>query len=225
LTHLRIPDAITIFGGIDRTSLIDLPESPPFIDSLVSQGHFEEARGLWVGLVSGAYAQPGHPLTLIWNGSFESDISKSLAQFDWRITRNEYAVTSIDSSIARSGSRSLRIDFTGRDTTTLDGQVKQIVVVKPGSHYRLECYARTENLDTPEGPRVVVTDLASSEIVSSDPIPAGTSDWRAIAIDFTAPVSARVVVIAIKRVPKFSYDNPTRGAVWFDDFVLDERAK
>jgi len=225
LTHSRIPDAITIFGGIDRTSLIDLPESPPFIDSLVSQGHFEEARGLWVGLVSGAYAQPGHPLTLIWNGSFESDISKSLAQFDWRITRNEYAVTSIDSSIARSGSRSLRIDFTGRDTTTLDGQVKQIVVVKPGSHYRLECYARTENLDTPEGPRVVVTDLASSEIVSSDPIPAGTSDWRAIAIDFTAPVSARVVVIAIKRVPKFSYDNPTRGAVWFDDFVLDERAK
>lgn len=225
LKQSRVPDAITIFGGIDRTSLNALPESPAFIDSLVSQGRLEEALGLWVGLVSGAYSQPGHPLPVIWNGSFESDISKSLAQFDWTITRNEYAIPSIDSSTARAGSRSLRINFTGRDTARLDGQVKQKVVVKPGSRYRLECYARTERLDTPEGPRVVVTDLSSTEIVRSDPIPAGSSDWRSIAIDFTAPVSARAVVITIKRVPRFSYDNPTSGTVWFDDFVLTEQAK
>jgi Tetratricopeptide repeat len=225
LKQSRFPDAITIFGGIDRKTLVGLPESPAFIDSLVSQDHLEEARGLWVGLVSGAYAQPGHPLPVIWNGSFESDISKGLAQFDWTIARNEYAIPSIDSSTARTGSRSLRIDFTGRDTARLDGQVKQKVVVKPGSRYRLECYARTERLETPEGPRVVVTDLSSTEIVRSDPIPAGSSDWRAIAIDFTAPVSARAVVITIKRVPRFSYDNPTSGTVWFDDFVLTEQAK
>lgn len=225
LKQSRVADAITVFGGIDRKLLVGLPESPAFIDSLVSQDHLEEARGLWVGLVSGAYAQPGHPLPAIWNGSFESDISKSLAQFDWTIARNEYAIPSIDSTSGRTGSRSLRIDFTGLDTARLDGQVKQKVVVKPGSRYRLECYARTERLDTPEGPRVAVTDLSSTEIVRSDPIPAGSGDWRAIAIDFTAPANTRTLVITIKRVPRFSYDSPTSGTVWFDDFVLIEQAK
>jgi len=225
LKQSRIPDAITIFGGIDRKELFNQPDSRAFIDSLISQNHIDEARGLWVGLVSGAYEQPGHPLSLVWNGSFESDSSKNLPQFDWTIARNEYAVASIDSSIAHSGTRSLRIDFTGRDTTRLDGQAKQIVVVKPGSRYRLECYARTEGLETPEGPRVIVTDLSSTEIVRSDPIPSGSSDWRAIVVHFIAPASARAVVITIQRVPKFAYDDPTRGTVWFDDFVMDEQPK
>jgi hypothetical protein len=225
LNQSRVPDAITVFAGIDRQLLVGMPESPAFIDSLVKQGHFEEARGLWVGLVGGAYAQPGRPLPLLWNGSFESDISNSLAQFDWAIARNEYAVPGIESATTHSGGRSLRIDFTGRDTTRLDGQVKQNLVLRPGVHYRLQFYVKTERLDTPEGPRVVVTDPSNNEIVRSDPIPSGTSDWRAYAIDFTAPVTARSMVLAIKRVPRFVYDNPTSGTVWFDDFVLTEQAK
>lgn len=226
LTQSRAPDAITVFGGIERTSLVALPQSPAFIDALMSKSYVEEARGLWVGLVSGAYAQPGHPLPLIWNGGFESDISKSLTQFDWAIARNEYAIPSIDTSIAHSGSRSLRIDFIGRDTTRLDGQqIKENLILHPGAHYRLEFCARTDRLDTPEGPRIVVADASSTEIVRSEPIPAGTSDWRSFAIDFTAPVSSRAAVLSIKRVPKFSYDNPTSGTVWFDDFVLTEQVK
>ena len=224
LKQERVPDAITVFGGIDRTTLAGLPETPGFIDSLVSQGRLEEARGLWVGLVTGVYAQPGRPLPLMSNGSFESDFSKSMAQFDWTINRNEYAIPSIDSASARTGNRSLRIDFTGRDTTRLDGQVKQLVVVKPGSRYRLECYIRTDRLETPEGPRIVVMDASSTEIAKSDPIPAGSSDWRAIKIDFTAPAS-KSVLITIKRVPRFSYDHPTSGAVYFDDFELVELNK
>jgi hypothetical protein len=27
-------------------------------------------------------------------------------------------------------------------------------------------------------------------------------------------------MIGIKRKPKFSYDDPTRGTVWFDDFSI-----
>ncbi|MEK6320306.1 MAG: tetratricopeptide repeat protein [Acidobacteriota bacterium] len=223
LKQSRASDAITVFGGIDRNSLVGLPDSAAFITSLMSEGRLEEARGLWVGLVSGTYAQPGHALPGIWNGSFESDISKSLAQFDWTITRNDHAVLSIDSNAAHTGGRSLRIDFTGHDTTRLDGQVKQTFLLRPAARYRLECYVKTERLDTPEGPRVVVTDITSStELATSDPIASGSSDWRPIAIDFTAPASARAAIITIKRIPKFSYDNPTRGTAWFDDFVLTE---
>lgn len=226
LKQLRTSDAITVFSGIDRNALVGLPEISAFINSLMSEGRLEEARGLWVGLVSGTYAQPGHPLPGVWNGSFESDIAKNLTQFDWTINRNEYAVPGLDSNTSHAGSRSLRIDFTGRDTARLEGQVKQTIIVRPGVRYRLECYVKTERLETPEGPRIVVTDSSSStEIATSDPVPGGSNDWRLIAIDFTSPASAHAVIVTIKRIPKFSYDNPTRGTIWLDDFVLTELAK
>ena len=161
---------------------------------------------------------------LIWNGGFESDILKGFAQFDWTISRNDYARPGIDSSTFHSGSRSLRVDFTGRDTTRLDGEIKQLAVVRPGARYRLECYVKTDALVTPEGPRIAVTNITlQSEIAVSDAVAAGTSDWHLIAIDFVAPQSAQAVVIKIKRVPRFSYDEPTKGTVWFDDFTLTEQ--
>ena len=222
LRQFRANEAITVFGDIDRDPLILLPDSSAFINSLMAEGHLEEARALWAWLVSGDDSQPA-PLG-IWNGSFESDLSSKLAQFDWAITRSDYALPSIDTTVARTGSRSLRVDFAGRDTTRLDGQIKQIIVVRAGGKYRLECYAKSERLETPEGPRVVVMDITSTkEIASSDAVAAGTNDWRRIAIDFSTPTSARAVVVGIKRVPKFSYDKPTRGTVWFDDFALIEQ--
>jgi hypothetical protein len=226
LKQKRAPDAITVCSGIEREALVSLPEFPGFIDALVSDGRIEEARGLWVGLVGGVYAQPGHPLPGVWNGDFESDAPKNLAQFDWSINRNEYAVPTVDSTTSHSGARSLRIDFTGRDTTRLDGQVKQTVILRSGARFRLECYVKTEGLESPKGPRVVISDLGSSaEIATSDPIPDGSQDWRRITIDFTAAASARAGVVSIRRIPEFSFDKPTRGIIWFDDFVLTEIAK
>ena len=222
----RSSDAITVFSGIDRNSLLDMPDASAFISSLITGGRIEEARGLWVGLVSGAYAQPGRPLPAIWNGSFESDITKNLEQFDWILNRNQYAVPVVDSATSHTGSRSLRIDFTGRDTTRIDGQIKQTIVVRPAARYRLECFVKTDRLETPEGPRIVVTDAPSStELAKSDPISSGSSDWRPITIDFTAPPGARAVTVTIKRIPKYSYDNPTSGTIWLDDFVLTELSK
>jgi tetratricopeptide (TPR) repeat protein len=226
LQQSRAADAITVVSGIDRSALVGLPEVSGFVTSLMSAGRLQEARGLWVGLVSGLYAQPGRPLPGIWNGGFELDISKNLANFDWNLNRDEYAVPIIDSNTAHTGGHSLRIDFTGRDTTRLEGQVKQTLIVRPGARYRLECYVKTERFESPEGPRIVVADFSSSaELAKSDPVPAGSNDWRLNALDFTAPASGPAVILTIKRIPKFSYDNPTRGTIWLDDFVLTELAK
>jgi hypothetical protein len=203
--------------------MADLPQSAELIGSLLSLGLGEQARGLWARLVGGAHASAPPD---IWNGNFESDISKKLPHFDWSVTRNEYAVPGIDSGTAHTGSRSLKIDFTGRDTTRLDGQVKQTVVLRPNTRYRLECYVKTERLDTPLGPRIVISDTSSStEWAASEPIPSGSSDWRKIAIDFTTPPNAGSAILAIKRIPQFSYDEPTRGTVWFDDFALNRQSK
>ena len=226
LKQSRHSEAITTVSGIDRNALAGMSEAPAFITSLISQGRAEEARGLWVGLVSGTYAKPGQPLPALWNGGFESDIAKELSQFDWSLNRNDYAIPSLDPRTAHDGSRSLRLDFTGRDTTRLDGQIKQTIVVKPGSRYRLECYVKSDRLETPEGPRIVVTDESlSTEIATSDPLPPGSNEWRLVTLDFTAPPNARTAAVTVRRLPKFSFDKPTRGTIWFDDFGLTEITK
>jgi hypothetical protein len=174
-------------------------------------------------LVSGIYAQPGRPLPVIWNGSFESEISRSFGQFDWSLARNEYVSAAVDTGTGHTGDHSLRLNFSGRDTTRLDGQVKQLITLRPGARYTFECYAKTDQFETPEGPRIVIADIASGvELASSTPVSSGSSDWRRLSFDFTAPPSTRAVVLTIKRVPKFSYDNPTRGTIWFDDFAISE---
>jgi hypothetical protein len=212
-------EAADVFMSIDRASRVSAAaESSVFMSGLIAAGKMETARDLWsdlVGVDRGA--------ALIWNGGFESDIQRSFSQFDWSFNRSEYAILSLDPGSAHSGSRSLKIEFAGRDTTTLDNEIRQLVAVTPGARYVLECYFRTEDLEAPEGPRVVVTDDASNWIAASAPVPAGSSDWRPLSVEFVAPQTGKgAVVISIKRKPRFSYDEPTRGAVWFDDFSMKQ---
>src|SRR5262249_43820615 len=122
-----------------------------------------------------------------------------------------------------SGSQSLRITFTGRDTTRIDGEIKQLIVTKPGQHYRVECYARSDGLITPGAPYLAVLDTRTlREIGASGPAPTGSSDWAPLVCEFIAPENSEAVLIEIRRLPKFSYDEPTQGTMWIDDFRLME---
>ena len=124
---------------------------------------------------------------------------------------------------AHSGSRSLRLEFTGRDTLRLNGEIKQLVVVRPQTRYRLEFYVKARDFVSPEGPRLVIAhSRASAEIARSAPIVEGTYDWQRVTLEFVAPADWGALLLTIKRTPKFSYDEPTRGALWLDDFTLTE---
>ncbi len=220
----RPAEAASVFGSIDRTSrLASSAESSNFLNSLIAAGGLQPARDLWNEMAGG-----DRESALLWNGGFESDLLRDFGQFDWTFGRSEYARFAVDSAVGHSGSRSLRIEFAGRDTTQLDNEIKQLVLVRPGARYTLECYAKTTGLETPEGPRVVVASSASANwIAASDPVARGSSDWQRIAVDFVGPPAtsggASAVFVSIKRKPKFSYDEPTRGTVWFDDFSLKEQ--
>jgi tetratricopeptide (TPR) repeat protein len=149
------------------------------------------------------------------------------AQFNWSLRNSEHARVMIDGATARTGSRSLRIDFAGRDTTVLDGEVSQVILVRPGARYRLEAFVKTEALETPEGPRLVATDDANEWIAASDAVPGGSSDWQKLAFEFQSPharAETIAVTLSIKRKPKNPiYDEPTRGRVWFDDLRMIEQ--
>ena len=212
-------ESAAIFKQIDRSALLDDWESSQYLDAMMAAKHLGLARELWSALVSSNDDVYEANMNPIWNGGFESDILLSFAQFDWSIGSSNYAQISIDNKTAHSGTRSLRLDFVGRDTTRLDEEVKQLTLIHPGTHYRLHCYIKTDGLVTPEGPRVVVTESPSTAwIAASNPVPSGSNDWQLLTVDFAAPSPA--LLISVKRQPTFSYDDPTRGTVWFDDFQI-----
>ncbi|HEX8089745.1 MAG TPA: tetratricopeptide repeat protein [Blastocatellia bacterium] len=222
IQQARVPEAAGVVKSIDRKARLSSPQMSTSLNSLVARGYIEQARELWVSLISDDTDY--RRLNLIWNGDFESEILSDFSQFDWTINRSEYARFILDKDTARTGSNSLRLDFLGRDTTRLDGEARQLVVVRPGARYLLECYAKSKNLVTTEGPRVVVTNVAQlGELGSSSPVAVGTEDWHRLAFDFVAPQGARAVYVTFRRVPKFSYDDPMRGSIWFDDFSLTEQ--
>jgi tetratricopeptide (TPR) repeat protein len=223
LKHDNAGDASRIFGQLGPRVRLAAKEAREFLESLIAAGDLSLARDLWIG----THADAGRDPRLIWNGSFESDIAKEFAQFDWITSNNEYAKIRIGAGVARTGSRSLRIEFAGRDTTRLDGEIKQMVLLRPNAHYGIECYANAERLVTPEGPRVVMTTINSHDsIAASEPIAAGQPGWQRIYFEFDAPSTVKgdpvALLITIRRRPKFSYDEPTRGSLYLDDFTLTE---
>lgn len=194
------------------------------LNALIGANETAIARELWTSLVSG----PSTTAALIFNGGFESDILKNFSQFDWTFGRSEYARLSIDRSVARSGERSLKIEFAGRDTTTLDDGIHQLVVVRPDVRYRITYYIKSDGLMTTEGPRVVVTDKSGAMIAASDAVAEGTNDWKPLAFEFTVPKVAQeatAIYVSVKRKPKYAYDHPTKGTVWFDDFTMTPEAR
>jgi hypothetical protein len=160
---------------------------------------------------------------IIFNGSFDIEINAGFDQFDWMLSENGYFRSSIANGVSHSGGRSLRLDFNGVDTTRIDGEIRQQLMVRPGARYRLRCFVKTDGLQTPEGPRVVLTNPDRvTQIAASEPIAAGTADWKQIEIVFTVPPSLPTILLQVKRIPKFSYDDPTKGTIWLDDFELVE---
>ncbi|MCI0660375.1 MAG: hypothetical protein L0220_04810 [Acidobacteria bacterium] len=232
LEQSLVSEALNIFRSMDRDVKLSSTKSATFIRSLINAKQFEPARALWLDLVASSSessgqssGQSGKPSgEVVWNGSFELNSVKNFDHFDWTISTTKYARIGIDTRVARTGSRSMRFAFAGIDTTTLNGEVKQMIVLKPGTRYLLECYAKSADLQSPHGPRIAIL-RGGEEIAISEPVTNGSSDWQRLVVDFVSPEDSSPKFIAVVRKPKFSYDDPTRGSVWFDDFALTELAR
>jgi hypothetical protein len=223
LKQSQVAEAAKVFSSVNRQQRLQSPGASAFLRMLVDLGQSWTARELWLDTIGDDEGTGDRRSRLIWNGGFEDGAVKNFSEFDWNIIGSAYARISICSDIAHTGSHSLRIDFAGRDTTRIDGEIKQLVPVIPGRHYRLECYTKSDRLLTPEGPRLAVLDARSSnEIATSSAIPAGSNEWAVLSCEFIAPAVCGAVLIEIRRLPRFSYDDPTRGTVWFDDFALTQ---
>ena len=167
-------EAVSVLSSMQRATLLASPESFIVLNTLIDRSQLRLAHLFWEKLMSERESQ-----SLISNGGFEITGLKSFEQFDWTFGRSDYARIKVESGQGHTGEHALRIDFTGRDTTRLDKEISQLLVLRPGRRYRLECYAKAENLSTPEGPRVVIADGKTSDwLATSPPVATQSATWQ-----------------------------------------------
>src|SRR5215510_11256904 len=128
-------EAGAVFNSIDKKAKAHSPQSPELIVALMRAGQFDLARATWVELMTTIRPNAQEPGALIWDGGFEMDAVEGLNQFNWAIHPDKFARIAIDRGVARTGRRSLKVVFSGLDTTTLNDQVQQTMVLKPGASY------------------------------------------------------------------------------------------
>lgn len=208
--------ALSVVNRLDKQVLLNLPESSRLLDAMLAAEQVKPAALFWQKLF------PFFQVTseLVWNGSFETPIREGFAQFDWNLKQSKYALFGITSTLGRTGQRSLKIIYQGLDTTRLDGEIRQLIPVEPGSRYSLVCYARASKLATPDPPQLVVVSANDKTTIAAASLPAGSYDWQQVKIDFVAPGNGQAVAVTIRQTPKFSFVDATEGTVWLDDFVL-----
>jgi tetratricopeptide (TPR) repeat protein len=161
----------------------------------------------------GAFTEPG----------FEGRVNTSEAGFGWRQEHELEGVTlSLDAQAAKSGSRSLLVEWSGHASPGVD-VISQLVLVEPGARYRLSFYARTEGVKTGGPPLVSVEDASAADarvLAQSPALPQGTDGWREYAAEFNAPAKTEAVRVSLRRQNCEASPCPMFGRVWLDDFSL-----
>ena len=197
--------------------------SDPIITSLVSTQHFHQAMEIWNEVAPG----PAYNATLgnILDGGFENNLAHGPgAVFGWQVQSNSQVQIGIDPAQGHSGSRSLRVYFQVRShIDTIN--VSQLVPVNPNTEYELECYVKTERIESAETPAILVVNAADdATLVGSAGAPSGTNDWQRVSLAFKT--GEKTEAVKVKMIRNSCSDSPVCpifGTVWYDDFNLKPR--
>ena len=185
-----------------------------YIDSLLRAGMAAEASDAWKQLSSKsadlrAYSQPDN---LIMDGSFTQEILNS--GFGWRYTPEPQISALLDTADFHSGNRSLRLTYSGHGS---DAGIFQYVATRAGMKYRLSAWVKSENLETANGPALVILDRFGNEVYGATKETTGTTEWHRVETEIETGVEPKLLKVAILRSPG---ETRIQGKFWVDDVVL-----
>jgi tetratricopeptide (TPR) repeat protein len=204
----------------ERRLAVDMEETVPLVDALISEDRIDEAQKVWRrGLQASNQEQDSEEASsLVLNGGFEHDIANG--GFDWREVPLSAAHFDFDSAFAHSGTRSLRIEFDGTENVDF-GHLFQYVPVASDARYHFSAFVRTEGLTTDRGISFEILDAHHPEQVQvATRELAGTNAWTVLHTDFVSGPETQAVKITLRRIPSWKFDNKFSGTVWVDDVAL-----
>ena len=186
----------------------------PYFDYLIKTQQIDQAEEVWRFLGQTDSELLTDPrFNLIANGGFERRYLNG--GFGWRDQPNSQVDVSLDTTEFHSGTRALRLVFSGPAFS--DSGIYQYVPVRPNVSYRLSAFVKSADIISASGPRLVIQDFYSKqELATTDDVLA-TSGWREQVADFVTGPQMRLIVIKVVRVP----GNPLiKGTFWLDDVKL-----
>ena len=227
-TEIRYLDYLRIQGKLREADKlwrrIDANPSPfdplrlsPYFNFLIGSHEPDKAYQLWTDLgrrkLIPEQSESGN---LVSNGDFEGEINNF--GFGWWIQNLPGIYTGFDSTVFRSGARSLVVSFPG-DSNIYFHAVWHHVKVTPGVAYKAEAYIKTEGITTDSGPRLGVTDMYNPAAleVYSDQLTGTNDGWTLVRVSFTPKASTRYVTVSMVRLPSAKLDNKIAGKFWVDD--------
>ena len=191
------------------------------IEELMTNGAFEEAFEMWK-VAQNDVAGKERSTAEIYDGGFEAPLTFDPVGFQWRVQRALKGVTlSLDSSQQHSGSKSLRIDFSG-DSNPGSELVSQLILVEPSRRYQINFASRSEEVVTGGLPLVVVTDAKGDRkrLGQSTPLDQGTGNWRRSTFEFTSGSTTTAVTVSLQRLNCSTSPCPIFGSISLDSFSV-----
>jgi tetratricopeptide (TPR) repeat protein len=213
----KFADAAAVWDGIISERYGDDVLARDYVGFLFRDHRYEAAGRAWTqytGDLGHGYLQSN----CLYNGDFEAEPSG--VEFDWTMEDlNDDVKAAIDSSVAHTGSRSLRIQFGGKTNVNYDG-ISQRAVVKPG-RYRFSAFVRVEGITTDQGVGFRIADGEWSrhlDVRTEQVI--GTTDWKKIEQIVLVPAETRLLTIQVIRPSSWRFDSHIAGTAWIDTVSL-----
>ena len=220
----EIDDGLSIWGVLtEPEKQANRATGEYMMKRMVEAKRFRKALEIWNDLAPGERARV--KVGQLLDGGFEQNTEGGSSDvFGWQVKSVPQAQAAVDPSNAHSGKRSLRLLF--KAPSKVEISISQLVILEPGTQYDFECFLKTNGLVSAGTPLVQILDAADGGVLgSSQPAPAGSSDWQRISIGFKTAAKAEAIVIRINR--SSCGDNPgcpIFGTVWYDDFDLKRRS-
>jgi Tetratricopeptide repeat len=195
-----------------------MEQSVPLINELISQQRVADAVQVWHDSLEGSgWPNDGGP-SLVFNGGFEHDLLNGA--FDWREDAVPGTAFSTDHDVVHSGSRALRITFDGSANPDFRN-LWEYLPVEPGTRYHFSAYLRVDGISTDSGIRFAINDAfdnAALHVLTPDLV--GSHPWSLIEADVATGPQTHLLMLALRRLPSWKFDNKLGGTVWVDDVSL-----
>jgi hypothetical protein len=201
-----------------QTSYQSAAVADQLVRRLIESRSFVEGYEVWTK----SHCSSCRPGSIV-NGSFEEDIEIDSQGFGWQVPANINGVTmSVDTAEHEHGAKSLRIDFHG-NTYTQTGLVSQLMLVTPGSRYRVSLHALTKSLVSASPVTVRVIDESDDKSLSLTQlsIRSDALGWQPYSLYFTSGPNTRVVRFVVNREDCVNNPCAAFGTLWLDSFFLD----
>jgi hypothetical protein len=212
--------ARVLWERLDRLSRTQEILLFPYLQTLIADGSFTEADGVWQqllgdppGLVNGSFEEPITPLG--------PDFTPGWATSGWRYhAAGEGFRIGLDTERVYAGRLSLRVSF--EETHNVDlSHLSQIIRVRPGRRYRLSGHWAANALTTRSG---VFVELFAVD--ARPPVRVQTSarwgswDWEPVELEIQVPEESLLVAVRVRRASTTAQDRLLGGTLWLDAFDL-----